>query len=156
MLWSLRNNYSMLQKRIPFSKMRFIWCREQKNNRLQLFCWQLVADKRRCSLTTDSDRVFIWREHRACSHAPNNIDSHPFGSSVVLVWLDMMLVGWRVPHLFRRFSHFWQLMHKYFYSARWLFKGSKRVFNLFLGTTTLPLVVQWQQRNCWRVKIFAS
>ncbi|GFW65738.1 transposable element Tcb2 transposase [Trichonephila clavipes] len=78
-------------------RRRFLWCREHRNSRDNEWGRVLFTDESRFSLSSDSHRIFIWRERGSRNHPSNIIERDRYGGRGVLVWGGIML-GSRTDH----------------------------------------------------------
>ncbi|GFS68123.1 transposable element Tc1 transposase [Trichonephila clavipes] len=68
-----------------------LWCREHRNWRDNEWGRVLFTDESRFSLSSDSHRIFIWRERGSRNHPSNIIERDRYGGRGVLVWGGIML-----------------------------------------------------------------
>ncbi|GFS99276.1 transposable element Tcb2 transposase [Trichonephila clavipes] len=72
-------------------RRRSLWCREHRNWRDNEWGRVLFTDECRFSLSSDSHRIFIWRERGSRNHPSNIIERDRYEGRGVLVWGGIML-----------------------------------------------------------------
>ncbi|GFT46434.1 transposable element Tcb2 transposase [Trichonephila clavipes] len=73
-------------------RRRSLGCREHRNWRDNEWGRVLFTDESRFSLSSDSHRIFIWRERGSRNHPSNIIERDRYGGRGVLVWEASCLV----------------------------------------------------------------
>ncbi|GFY16941.1 transposable element Tcb2 transposase [Trichonephila clavipes] len=68
-----------------------LWCRDHRNWRDNEWGRVLFTDEIRFSLSSDSNRILIWRERGSRNHPSNIIERDRYGGCGVLVWGGIML-----------------------------------------------------------------
>ncbi|GFW23574.1 transposable element Tcb2 transposase [Trichonephila clavipes] len=81
-------------------RRRFLWCREHRNWRDNEWGRVLFTDESRFSLSSDYDRILIWRERGSRNHPSNIIERDRYGGRCVLVWGVIMLGSRTELHIF--------------------------------------------------------
>ncbi|GFW89733.1 transposable element Tcb1 transposase [Trichonephila clavipes] len=81
-------------------RSRSLWCREHRNWRDNEWGRVLFTDESRFSLSSDSNRILIWRERRSRNHPSNIIDRDRYGGRGVLLWGGIMLGSRTDLHIF--------------------------------------------------------
>ncbi|GFT24737.1 transposable element Tcb2 transposase [Trichonephila clavipes] len=81
-------------------RRRSLWCREHRNWRDNEWGRVLFTDESRFSLSSDSHRIFIWRERGSRNHPSNIIERDRYGGRGVLVWGGIMLGSRTDLHIF--------------------------------------------------------
>ncbi|GFW20895.1 transposable element Tcb2 transposase [Trichonephila clavipes] len=81
-------------------RRRSLWCREHRNRRDNEWGRVLFTDESRLSLSSDSHRIFIWRERGTRNHPSNIIERDMYGGRGVLVWGGIMLGSRTDLHIF--------------------------------------------------------
>ncbi|GFV17944.1 transposable element Tcb2 transposase [Trichonephila clavipes] len=81
-------------------RRRSLWCREHRNWRDNEWGRVLFTDESRFSLSSDSHRIFIWRERGSRNHPSNIIERDRYGGRGVLVWGGIMLGSHTDLHIF--------------------------------------------------------
>ncbi|GFS61745.1 transposable element Tcb2 transposase [Trichonephila clavipes] len=81
-------------------RRRSLWCREHWNWRDNEWGRVLFTDESRFSLSSDSHRIFIWRERGSRNHPSNIIERDRYGGRGVLVWGGIMLGSRTDLHIF--------------------------------------------------------
>ncbi|GFX84716.1 transposable element Tc1 transposase [Trichonephila clavipes] len=81
-------------------RRRSLWCREHGNWRDNEWGRVLFTDESRFSLSSDSDRILIWRERGSRNHPSNIIERDRYGGRGVLVGGGIMLGSRTDLHIF--------------------------------------------------------
>ncbi|GFS70683.1 transposable element Tcb2 transposase [Trichonephila clavipes] len=81
-------------------RRRSLWCREHRNWRDNEWERVLFTDESRFSLSSDSNRILIWRERGSRNHPSNIIERDRYGGRGVLVWGGIMLGSRTDLHIF--------------------------------------------------------
>ncbi|GFV13874.1 transposable element Tcb2 transposase [Trichonephila clavipes] len=81
-------------------RRRSLWCREHRNWRDNEWGRVLFTDESRFSLSSDSDRILIWREWGSRNHPSNIIERDRYGGRGVLVWGGIMVGSRTDLHIF--------------------------------------------------------
>ncbi|GFY22770.1 transposable element Tcb1 transposase [Trichonephila clavipes] len=81
-------------------RRRSLWCREHWNWRDNEWGRVLFTDESRFSLSSDTDRILIWRERGSRNHPSNIIERDRYGGRGVLVWGGIMLRSRTDLHIF--------------------------------------------------------
>ncbi|GFX76751.1 transposable element Tcb2 transposase [Trichonephila clavipes] len=81
-------------------RRRSLWCREHRNWRDNEWGRVLFTDESRFSLSSDSHRIFIWRERGSRNHPSNIIERDRYGGRDVLVWGGIRLGSRTDLHIF--------------------------------------------------------
>ncbi|GFV96417.1 transposable element Tc1 transposase [Trichonephila clavipes] len=81
-------------------RRRSLWCREHRNCRDNEWGRVLFTDESRFSLSSDSQRILIWREQGSRNHPSNIIERDRYGGRGVLAWGGIMLGSRTDLHIF--------------------------------------------------------
>lgn len=81
-------------------KARLTWCREHQAWTQDEWAHVLFSDESRFSLSTDSRRIFIWRECGTRYHPSNIREKDHYGGGGLMVWAGIMLGGRTALHVF--------------------------------------------------------
>ncbi|GFS89268.1 transposable element Tcb2 transposase [Trichonephila clavipes] len=79
---------------------RSLWCREHRNWRDNEWGRVLFTDESRFGLSSNSNRILIWRERGSRNHPSNIIERDRYGGRGVLVWGGIMLGTRTDLHIF--------------------------------------------------------
>ncbi|GFX10100.1 HTH_Tnp_Tc3_2 domain-containing protein [Trichonephila clavipes] len=72
-------------------RVHFKWCRDHRDWSMEQLATVLFIDESRFCLTSDSRRIFIWRESENCCLSSNAQENDHYGSRGLTVWAGIML-----------------------------------------------------------------
>ncbi|UYV65665.1 hypothetical protein LAZ67_3005028 [Cordylochernes scorpioides] len=86
----------------PQKRARKLWCRQHVAWNPDEWRRVMFTDESRCSLNSDSRRVFVWREVGTRNNLRNMAERDPYRSQGFMIWAGIFLGGRTALHIFRQ------------------------------------------------------